>query len=102
MERGNGKLKKKKGAKEKVYEQLFGRRMNGKQFENMSEMNNMMAEEGFEMKKEENWYEDRRWMTIDVRASINGRKEKHLVYRNTRRLYGVNDEKTQMANMRYL
>ena len=28
---------------------------------------------GCEMEKEENWQEDRRWMTDDVRASINGR-----------------------------
>ena len=27
------------------------------------------------MEKEENWQEDRRWMTDDVRANINGRKE---------------------------
>ena len=38
------------------------------------EMNSMMAKEGCEMEKEENWQEDRRWMTDDVRASINGRK----------------------------
>ena len=48
--------------------------MNGKKFENMSEMNSMMAEEGCEMEKEENCQENRRWMTDDVRASINGRK----------------------------
>ena len=46
----------------------------GMEFENMSEMNSMMAKEGCEMKKEKNWQEDRRWMTDDVRASINGRK----------------------------
>ena len=48
--------------------------MNGKEFENMSEMKNMMVKEGCEMEKEENWQEDRRWMTDHVRASINGRK----------------------------
>ena len=54
--------------------ELFGRRMNGKELENMSEMNSMMAKEGCEMDKEENWQEDRRWMTDDVRESINGIK----------------------------
>ena len=34
----------------------------------------MTAKEGCEM-KEENWQEDRRWMTDGVRASINGRKK---------------------------
>ena len=47
--------------------------MNGKEFENRSDMNNMMAKE--EMEKEETWQEDRRWMTDDVRASINERKK---------------------------
>ena len=54
--------------------EVFGRRMNGKAFKNMSEMNSMVAKEGCEMEKEENWQEDRRWMIDDVRASINGRK----------------------------
>ena len=40
----------------------------------MCEMNSMMAKEGCEMENEENWQVDRRWMTDDVRASINGRK----------------------------
>ena len=35
-----------------------------------------MAKEGCEMEKEEYWQEVRRWITDDVRASINGRKEK--------------------------
>ena len=39
----------------------------------MSEMHNMMAKEGCEM-EEGNWQEERRWMTDDVRASINERK----------------------------
>ena len=52
----------------------FDRRMNGKKFENMYDMNSVMTKEGCEMGKEENWQEDRRWMTDDVRASINGRK----------------------------
>ena len=41
-------------------------------------------------------------MTDDVRASINGRKEKNREYRMMRRLYGVTDERTQMAKIRYL
>ena len=74
-----GQRKKKKKAQKKrclnkQKWEVFGRRMNGKEFENMSEMNSMMAKEGCEMEKEENWQEDRRWMTDDVRASINGRK----------------------------
>ena len=105
MERGNRTTEEKeKGTKEKVSEmglkwEVFGRRMNGKEFENMSEMNSMMAKEGCEVEKEEHWQEDRRWMTDDVRASING---KNREYRNMRRLYGVNDERTQMVKIRYL
>ena len=38
---------------------MFGRRMNRKEFENMSAMNSMMAKDGCEMEKEENWQEDR-------------------------------------------
>ena len=30
------------------------------------------------MEKEENWQEDRRWMTDDVRASINRRRKKGI------------------------
>ena len=55
--------------------EVFGRRMNGNESENMSEMNSMMAKDGCEMEKDENWQEDRRWMTDDVRASIKERKE---------------------------
>ena len=44
--------------------------MNEKEFENMSDMNSMMAKDGCEMEKEEHWQEDRRWMTDDVRTSI--------------------------------
>ena len=65
----------------------------------MSEMNSMMAKEGCEMEKEENWQEDRRWMTDDVRASIHGR---YWEYRKMGIIYGVNDERTQMAKIRYL
>ena len=68
----------------------------------MSEMNSMMTKEGCEMEKEENWQEDRRWMTDDVRSSINGRKEKNREYRKMRILYGVNDERTHMAKITYL
>ena len=71
--------KKKKAQKKRCLNKhkwgVFGRRMNGKEFENMSEMNSMMAKEGCKMENEENWQEDRRWMTDDVRASINGRKK---------------------------
>ena len=35
-----------------------------------------MTNDGCEMEKEENWQEDRRWMTDDVRASISRRKGK--------------------------
>ena len=56
--------------------EVFGRQMNEKELENMCEMNSMMAKEGCDMEKEENWQEDRGWMTDDVRASINGRKSK--------------------------
>ena len=38
-------------------------------------------------------------MTDDVRASINGTNRE---YRKMRRLYGVNDEITQMAKIGYL
>ena len=41
-------------------------------------------------------------MTDDVRAIINGRKEKNREYRKMRRLYGVTDERTQMEKIRYL
>ena len=36
----------------------------------------------------------------DVRASINGRKKRE--YKKMSRLYGVTDERTQMAKLRYL
>ena len=50
---------------------MLGRRINGKLFENMSEMNSMISKEGCEIEKEKTWQEDRRWMTDDVRANIN-------------------------------
>ena len=76
-----GQRKKKKKAQKKrclnkQKWEVFGRRMNGKVFENVSEINIMMAKEGCKMEKGENWQEDRRWMTDDVRASINGKKGK--------------------------
>ena len=40
----------------------------------MSDMNIIMAKEGCEMEKDENLLKDRRWMTDDVRACINGKK----------------------------
>ena len=39
--------------------EVIGRRINGNEFENMSEMNSMVAKEGCEMEKEENLQEDR-------------------------------------------
>ena len=52
-----GQRKKKKAQKKRCLNkqkcEVFGRRMNGKEFENMSEMNSMMAKEGCEMEKEE-------------------------------------------------
>ena len=66
----------------------------------MSEMNSLMAKEGCEMEKEEHWQEEKRWMTDDVRANINGKKRRE--YRKMRRLYGVNDDRTQMAKIIYL
>ena len=74
MEMGNGTTEEKEKAQKKrclnKQWEVFGRRMNGNEFENMSEMNSMMAKEGCEMEKGENWQEDIRWMTDDVRASI--------------------------------
>ena len=58
--------------------EMFGRRMNGKEFENMSEINSTMAKEGCEMEEQDNWQEDRRWMGDDVRESIGGRKGKKM------------------------
>ena len=52
----------------------------------------MMAEEGCEMEKEENWQEDG-WLMILWEALMG----KHWEYRKMRRIYGVNDERTQMA-----
>ena len=64
IERKGGMGQQKKKAQKKRYLnkqkwEVFGRQMNGKEFENMSEMNNMMAKEGSDMEKEENWQEDR-------------------------------------------
>ena len=63
MERGNGTTEEKEKAQKKrclnkLKWEVFGRRMNGKEFENMSEMHSIMAKEGCEMEKEENWQED--------------------------------------------
>ena len=80
--------------------EVFGRQMHGKEFENMSEMNSMMAKEDCEMEKEDNWQEDRRWMTDDVRAIINGRKIGNIG--KSEDYYGVKDERTHMAKIRYL
>ena len=88
-----GQRKKKKTAQKKRCPnnqkwEVFGRRMNGKEFENMSEMNSMMAKESCEMEKEVNWQDYRRWVTDDVRASIDGRKDKNRKYRKIRRIWG--------------
>ena len=53
---------------------MFGRRINGKEFENTSEMKSMMAKEGYELEKVDNWQEDRRWMSDDVRSIIAGKR----------------------------
>ena len=66
-----GQQKKKKKAQKKrclnkQKWEVFGRRMNGKEFENMSEMNSMLAKEGCEMEKEENWLEDGCLMMLEL------------------------------------
>ena len=76
-QRKNKKAQKKRCLNKQKWE-MFGRRMNGKEFENMSEMNSMMAKEGCEMAKAKNWQEDRRWMTYDVRASIDGIRKDNI------------------------
>ena len=96
-QRKKKKMAQKKRCLSKHNWEVFGRRMNGKEFENMSEMNSMMAKEGCEMEREQHWQEDGRWMTDDVRAS-----KQMGEYWKMRRLYGVNDERTQMAKIRYL
>ena len=48
--------------------EVFGKRMNGKEFKNMYEMNSMMAKEGCEMEREDNWQEDR--TTDDIKATL--------------------------------
>ena len=51
-QRNKKKRAQKKRCLDKQKWKVFGRRMNGKEFENMSEMNSMMAKEGCEMEKE--------------------------------------------------
>ena len=41
-------------------------------------------------------------MTDDVRESIDGRNNKNREYKKMRIIYGVNDERTQMAEIRYM
>ena len=53
----NKKAQKKRCLNKQKWE-VFGRQMNGKEFENISEMHSMMAKVGCEMEKEENWQED--------------------------------------------
>ena len=50
--------------------------------------------------KEENWKEDRRWMNNDVRTRIEERNNNNREYRKMRKLYSVNDERTQRPKMR--
>ena len=57
-----GQCQKKKRCLNKQKWEVFGRWMNGKEFENMSEINSMMSKEGCEMEKGKNWQEDRRMM----------------------------------------
>ena len=54
------------------------------------------------MEKKDNWQEDRRWMTDKIRASIDGRKKRNREYRKMRRIHCLNDERTQLAKIRYL
>ena len=54
------------------------------------------------MEKQDNWQEYRRWMTEDIRTSINGRNKKNREYMMMRRIHGVNDEITQIAKIRYI
>ena len=61
------------------------------------EMNSMMAKECCEMEQQDNRQEDRGWMTDDVRANIDGRKERNKEYNRMKRINGVNDDRTQMA-----
>ena len=65
---------------EQIEMEEFGRRMNGKEYENMSEMNSMimMTKEVCEIVEEQdNSQEDRGWMTDDIRTSNDGRKERN-------------------------
>ena len=48
--------------------------MNGKEYENLSEINIVMTREGGNLGEQDNSQEDRGWMNDDVRASIDGRK----------------------------
>ena len=50
----NKKAQKKRCLNKQKWE-VFDRRMNGNEFDNMSEINSMMAKEGCEMEKEGNW-----------------------------------------------
>ena len=52
--------------------EVFGRQMNGKDFQNMYEINSIMAKEGCEMEKEDNWQDDRRLMMLG--KSLIGKK----------------------------
>ena len=102
MERGNGTTEKthtKKMCLNKQKWEDFGRRMNGKEFDIMSEMNSMMAKEGCD-RDGENWQKDRGWVTDDVRASMN--EKIYREYTKMRIFYEVNEERTHMTKIRYL
>ena len=78
-----GSRKKKRNVKKKRWlnklkSEESGRRMNRKEYDNMSEMNSMMAKEGCEMEEHDNCQEDRGWMTDYVKESIDGRKSKEI------------------------
>ena len=57
---------KKKRWMNKLKWEEFGRRMNAKEYENMTEMNSMMATEGCQMEEQDNWQEDKEWMCRSV------------------------------------
>ena len=50
------------------------------------------------MEKEDNCQEDKRYMTNDIRSNL----DKTRKYRKKEIIHCVNDEITQMANIRYL
>ena len=107
MERGDGNTQEEENGKKnrwlnKLKWEEFGRQMNEMECENMPEMNSMMVKEDCETEEQDNWQEDRGWMTDDIGASTDGRKERNMEYRKMIRIYGANVERTQMAKIRYM